>query len=206
MLIGRSDDPQNPCRVVAFKVSVPFGSGSRNPSGPAAPTAQTGRTHDRNRTRSGFSYLTPCVNGAVHTRPALAVRGVLQKTRISGLGEHKSPGPSANTDLSAPRRDRCGGHPEPPNAARVYPSAGHPGVDYENPLTLEFRNDLRERQARQHSHRVRFTRTVRCRRARGSLPAETTDQGSAPVQARWDGGRKLLLSRQRSWFNRISWR
>ncbi len=81
MLIGRSDDPQNPCRVVAFKVSVPFGSGSRNPSGPAAPTAQTGRTHDRNRTRSGFSYLTPCVNGAVHTRhKKLRYRGLAKNT------------------------------------------------------------------------------------------------------------------------------
>src|SRR6266446_5210863 len=39
MLIGRSDDPQNPCRVAASKVSFPFGSGSRNPSGPAARAA-----------------------------------------------------------------------------------------------------------------------------------------------------------------------
>ena len=39
MLIGRSDDPQNPCRVAASKVALPFGSGSRNPSGPAAAAA-----------------------------------------------------------------------------------------------------------------------------------------------------------------------
>jgi hypothetical protein len=50
MLIGRSDDPHNPCRVAAVKVSHPFGRGSRNPSGPAARAPQTGRTHDRNRT------------------------------------------------------------------------------------------------------------------------------------------------------------
>ena len=39
MLIGRSDDPQNPCRVAAAKVFHPFGSGSWNPSGPAAGAA-----------------------------------------------------------------------------------------------------------------------------------------------------------------------
>jgi hypothetical protein len=62
MLIGRSDDSYNPCRVAAAKVTVPFGSGSRNPSGPAAPAAPTGRTHDRNRT-AGFFRLTPCTQG-----------------------------------------------------------------------------------------------------------------------------------------------
>jgi hypothetical protein len=36
MLIGRSDDPHNPCRVAAFEVTHPFGRGSRNRSGPAA--------------------------------------------------------------------------------------------------------------------------------------------------------------------------
>ncbi len=36
MLIGRTDDPQNPRRVAAFEVTYPFGCGSRNPSGPAA--------------------------------------------------------------------------------------------------------------------------------------------------------------------------
>jgi len=32
---------------------------------------QTGRTHDRNRTEAEFSCLTPCTQGAVHTRPTL---------------------------------------------------------------------------------------------------------------------------------------
>jgi len=36
MLIGRTDDPHSPRRVAAFEVIHPFGSGSRNPSGPAA--------------------------------------------------------------------------------------------------------------------------------------------------------------------------
>ena len=60
MLIGRTDDPQNPCRVAACKVSNPFGCGSRNPSGPAAIVPrQTGRTHDRNRTRSDSFASNP---------------------------------------------------------------------------------------------------------------------------------------------------
>ena len=47
MLIGRTDDPQNPRRVAAFEVTHPFGSGSRNPSGPAAArrAKQAGHTH-----------------------------------------------------------------------------------------------------------------------------------------------------------------
>ena len=40
MLIGRTDDPQNPRRVAALEADSPFGCGSRNPSGPAACAAQ----------------------------------------------------------------------------------------------------------------------------------------------------------------------
>ena len=36
MLIGRTDDPQNPCSPPAIKAADAFGGGSRNPSGPAA--------------------------------------------------------------------------------------------------------------------------------------------------------------------------
>ena len=69
MLIGRTDDPQNPCSLSAIKVADAFGSGSRNPSGPAAvPPHQTGRTHDRFRTRSVFLQNTSCNERAVHTR------------------------------------------------------------------------------------------------------------------------------------------
>src|SRR5271168_2486390 len=49
MLIGRSDDPQNPRRVAATKVTFPFGSGSRNPSGPAA-AGRTNRPDTRPQT------------------------------------------------------------------------------------------------------------------------------------------------------------
>jgi len=45
MLIGRSEDPHNPCRVAASRVSYPFGSGSRNPSGPAAAGRDTQAGH-----------------------------------------------------------------------------------------------------------------------------------------------------------------
>jgi hypothetical protein len=70
MLIGRSDDPQNPRRVVASKAVSPFGGGSRKPiwASGRAPRS-TGRTHVRNRTRSDFSQPTPCTRGAVHTLP-----------------------------------------------------------------------------------------------------------------------------------------
>ena len=76
LLIGRSDDPHNPCRVAASKVSHPFGSGSRNPSGPAARAAQTepalakaGAGHTTATAPPKSSRLTPCTQGAVHTRP-----------------------------------------------------------------------------------------------------------------------------------------
>ena len=71
MLIGRTDDPRNPCRVAAFEVTCPFGCGSRYPSGPAVEWPhKKGRTHERYRTRSDFSRLPPCIQRAVHTRRA----------------------------------------------------------------------------------------------------------------------------------------
>jgi hypothetical protein len=44
MTIGRTEDPENPVVPSAFEVDVLFGSGSRNPSGPAviAPRQQAG--------------------------------------------------------------------------------------------------------------------------------------------------------------------
>jgi hypothetical protein len=35
MTIGRTDDPENPERVMAFEAASLFGAGSRTPSGPA---------------------------------------------------------------------------------------------------------------------------------------------------------------------------
>jgi len=50
MTIGRTDDPESPSRVSAFKAARLFGTGSRNPSGPAVTVPrQQGRTHERNR-------------------------------------------------------------------------------------------------------------------------------------------------------------
>ena len=73
MLIGRSDDPQNPCRVAASKVSLPFGSGSQNPSGPAA-RAATNRPDTRPQPhRSRILLSHPLHQGAVHTRPTLLI-------------------------------------------------------------------------------------------------------------------------------------
>ena len=86
MLIGRIDDPQNPCRVAAFEVSSPFGSGSRNPSGPAAATPRNkGRTHDRFRTRSDFFRVSPLHQGG---RPHTALRGLMT---VPPAGEDPAP-------------------------------------------------------------------------------------------------------------------
>src|SRR5882757_11179246 len=69
MLIGRTDDPQNPCRVAAFEVTNPFGCGSRNPSGPAVIVPrQIGRTHDRFSHKIRFFSQTPLHSkGRPHT-------------------------------------------------------------------------------------------------------------------------------------------
>jgi len=69
MPIGRSDDPQNPCRVAASKVTVPFGSGSRNPSGPAAACRNIQAGHTTATAPDRIFSFTPCTNRAVHTRP-----------------------------------------------------------------------------------------------------------------------------------------
>jgi hypothetical protein len=44
MTIGRTDDPENPERVMAFEAASLFGAGSRTPSGPAdvVPRQQAG--------------------------------------------------------------------------------------------------------------------------------------------------------------------
>src|SRR6478736_4143911 len=78
MLIGRTDDPQNPRRVAAFEVTNPFGGGSRNPSGPAVKVPrQTGRTHDRFSHQIKFFPHTPLHSkGRPHTSThALRSRG-----------------------------------------------------------------------------------------------------------------------------------
>ena len=80
MLIGRTDDPQNPRRVAAFEVTNPFGGGSRNPSGPAVKVPrQTGRTHDRFSHQIKFFPHTPLHSmGRPHTPygPSEAVKVV----------------------------------------------------------------------------------------------------------------------------------
>ena len=61
MTIGRTDDPESPSRVSAFfRAARLFGTGSRNPSGPAVMVPrQQGRTHERNRPRESASALEP---------------------------------------------------------------------------------------------------------------------------------------------------
>ena len=58
------------CRVSASKVTLPFGSGSRNPSGPAPACRNTQAGHTTATAPHQNSLaLTPCTRGAVHTRP-----------------------------------------------------------------------------------------------------------------------------------------
>jgi Transposase IS116/IS110/IS902 family len=67
MLIGRSDDPRNPCRVAASKVTFPFGSGSRNPSG-ASGTCRDNRPDTRPQPHRSRIFLShPLYPGAVRT-------------------------------------------------------------------------------------------------------------------------------------------
>src|SRR5271156_3419467 len=68
MTIGRTDDPKNPISVPAFEAAKLFGSGSRNPSGPAdmVPRQKAGHMlaidpHVR------ISQRSSCIRGAVHT-------------------------------------------------------------------------------------------------------------------------------------------
>jgi hypothetical protein len=76
MTIGRTDDPENPFRVSAFEAAGLFGIGSRTSSGPAVMTPrQTGRTHDRNRSRpSEFStkLLHPRGRSLIGSFPSIA--------------------------------------------------------------------------------------------------------------------------------------
>src|ERR1700733_4003738 len=59
---------QSTAKYLARRGPSTYGSGSRNPSGPAviAPRRQ-GRTHDRNRPTRQISHLFSCIQEAVHT-------------------------------------------------------------------------------------------------------------------------------------------
>jgi len=62
MTIGRTDDPENPFRVSAFKAAGLFGAGSRNPSGPAVmmPRQQAGHMIAVDRpSKFSLSLLNP---------------------------------------------------------------------------------------------------------------------------------------------------
>jgi hypothetical protein len=91
MLIGRSDDPQNPCRVAASKVTLPFGNGSRNPSGPAAECRDTQAGHTAATAPHQNSFSSPpCTNRAVHTRPTPPQRPGAQHREASSSGADDS--------------------------------------------------------------------------------------------------------------------
>jgi hypothetical protein len=68
MTIGRTDDPVNPALAMALEAASLFGSGSRNPSGPAAsvPRQQAGHMTAIDPPVR-ISRLRSCIQGAVHT-------------------------------------------------------------------------------------------------------------------------------------------
>ena len=70
MVIGRSDEQQSPSDSMAFttpRECLALLGGTHLGQRPC--TAQTGRTHDRNRTENrNFPSERSCTNGAVHTR------------------------------------------------------------------------------------------------------------------------------------------
>jgi hypothetical protein len=106
MLIGRADDPPNPCSLAAIKAAHPLGRGSRNPSGPAAAMPrQTGRTHDRSRTGSDFLRQAPCNERAVHTR-ATVLRDC---PMVDGLVASAL---QATSQVAAPRTGLCRRSPD----------------------------------------------------------------------------------------------
>ncbi len=74
-MIGRTDDPQNPRRVAAIKADSPFGSGSRNPSGPAAVcrVKQAGHTHATEPDQISFTQTLAPKGPSTHKLAAVAL-------------------------------------------------------------------------------------------------------------------------------------
>jgi len=93
MTIGRTDDPENPLRAMAFEAASLFGTGSRTPSGPAvmAPRQQAGHMIAIDPPVRLTFFLHP------RGRPHMARRAVLLVS-WTGITDDPSPGDTA-TDL-----------------------------------------------------------------------------------------------------------
>src|SRR5258708_31469038 len=103
MLIGRTDDPQNPCRVAAFEVTNPFGCGSRNPSGPAVIVPrQIGRTHDRFSHKIRFFSQTPLAFKGPSTHTPAHHHGELHSSAESAGRSRPALWPTRLPRLSGP--------------------------------------------------------------------------------------------------------
>ncbi len=90
MLIGRTDDPQNPRRMAAFEADSPFGCGSRNPSGPTAMcrVKQAGHTHaaepDQISVAASLAPMGPSTHTLqVHAGMAAAARALRASGRAA---------------------------------------------------------------------------------------------------------------------------
>src|ERR1700748_3845481 len=109
MTIGRTDDPEGPSRVSAFQAARLFGTGSRNPSGPAVTVPrQQGRTHERNRParQNLASALEP--KGPVSYRVPLFNSLLLFSAAVPG--SRFSPRSEGSAATSGSKHKRCNVH------------------------------------------------------------------------------------------------
>jgi len=110
MTIGRTDDPESPSRVSAFKAARLFGTGSRNPSGPAVTVPrQQGRTHERNRpARQNFaSALEPKGPSLRVARPRFNVLLLVHLTHLLGANRPLTGCPNQLGSGGPARKSSC---------------------------------------------------------------------------------------------------
>jgi hypothetical protein len=109
MTIGRTDDPESPSRVSAFKAARLFGTGSRNPSGPAVTVPrQQGRTHERNRpARQNFASALE-LKGPFSNRVSFVNSHLLSSVCLTG--SRFSPRSEMSAATSGSKHRRCNVH------------------------------------------------------------------------------------------------
>ena len=109
MTIGRTDDPENPVSVPAFEAAKLFGTGSRNPSGPAVTVPrQQGRTHERNRpARQNFASALE-LKGPFSNRVSFVNSHLLSSVCLTG--SRFSPRSEMPAATSGSKHRRCNVH------------------------------------------------------------------------------------------------
>ena len=109
MTIGRTDDPESPSRVSAFKAARLFWTGSRNPSGPAVMVPrQQGRTHERNR--PARQNLTSALEPKRPFSNRASFVNSLFLLFVAASGSRFSPRSEGSAATSGPKHRRCNVH------------------------------------------------------------------------------------------------